>query len=180
MHKCVVKLTTLYLVCKTFRYFYKVIFQMRGLEHSDTQKQVLYLQTCVQVGSYFSKFVRLITKHYKTEENICEFLIASSLRSTRLFSTKSAKLKSSKWKKWHMSLRKAPDCRVALSSSCGSWDSLSWNAFCLICKLIRRNVFPYRRTLIHYVKNSVPLIYWITLQLNEKQNWCYTPAQTHA
>jgi len=74
---------------------------VRRLENSDTQKQSLYLQIYVKVGRYLVillKIVQLITKHYKTEENICEFLIASPLRSTRLSSTDLAALKSSKWK----------------------------------------------------------------------------------
>lgn len=144
---------------------------MRQLQNSDMQRQSLYLQTYVKFGRYLVillKFVRLITKHYKTEENRCEVLIIIPLRSTRLPSANSSMLKFQNGKKWHMSLPRTPDCSIASSSSRGSWDSSSWNAFCLICKLIRRNVLTYKRTLIHYLKNSVPRIYWITLQLNEK------------
>jgi hypothetical protein len=72
---------------------------MRRLENSETQNQGLYLQTYVKVGRYVVIFfVRLITKHYKTEENICKFLIASPLCSTRLFSINSTTLKNSKCK----------------------------------------------------------------------------------
>jgi hypothetical protein len=151
MHKYVVKLTTVYLVCKQFLYFTKSS-SVRRLENSDTQKQSLYLQIYVKVSSYLVillYFVRLITKHYKTKEKFVNFLLPThcAVHDFSLPTRQSRKVQNGR--KWHtcMSLPKAPDCRIALSSSCGSWDSLSRNVFCLICKLIRRNVFPYRRTL---------------------------------
>lgn len=172
MHKCVVKLTTVYFVWKPFLYFTKSS-SVRRLENSDKQKQSLYLQIYVKVSSYLVirlYFVRLITKHCKTEKKFVNFLLPAhcAVHDFSLPNRQSWKIQNGR--KWHtcMSLPKAPYCTIALSSSCGSWDSLSRNAFCLICKLIRRNVFPCRRTLIHYIKNSVPRIYWITLHLNEK------------